>query len=558
MAGAAGRADQPAGSWPAIRDHLLYALIVAAYCLPFIAERDLFYRDESRYGGVVKEMIASDSWFTLTLGGDFYSDKPPLFFALIRLATEISGTIAPSVFFAIVALTAFFFVAGSDAFLRAAGFDRRTVRSANLILLGVPWIAVHIQVVRMDLLFSGLILFAIAAYARGMWRDAANLLPLLGGLLAGLAVMVKGPFGVAIPLLSLIAFAGATRDLRVLLRRDMLASLLPMLLPVLAWFAILYSNFGTDAFDLIFNEQIVDRVAEGRDSSRPFHLYPLWIAFTLLPWLLLAPLFLVKRFWSLVFAGEARNDWTAPQPGLRLVLACLFATALTLGAVAQKNIHYLLPLVPALLVLVAIAYRRLDEKAPALLDWFYVLLAIGALAGPPAALWALGFASEGDRAELFAVIDPQTLRHAAAAFALCAIPLAIGGRLRGSARLLAGVASVAVMLFAFKAILLPDIDRVMSPRHLAERFEPVIPKGSPVLVYGIYPGSLSYHLDYPLTYVDGAEGLVAVLSSSDPRYIVTSRGRFERTAGLREGFTIVAENRLESLAMVLLERSPSR
>jgi 4-amino-4-deoxy-L-arabinose transferase-like glycosyltransferase len=542
------------GVRPALRDHLLYALIIAVYCLPFIADRDLFYRDESRYGGVVREMIENHSWFTLTIGGDFYSDKPPLFFTLIRLASEITGTIAPWVFFVVVMATAFVFVAGSDAFLRAAGYDRRIVRTANLLILGVPWIAVHMQTVRMDLLFSGLILFSLAAYAQGMRRASANALPLLGGLLAGLAVMVKGPFGAVIPILSLIGFAGLSRNLRMLLRGDMLASLIAMAIPVLAWFAILYASFGGHAFDLILNEQIVERIAEGRDSSRPFYLYPLWIAFTLMPWLMLAPLLLTKRLRALVFDGEATRDWSGPSPGLRLVLPCLVATALALGVVAQKNIHYLLPLVPPLMVLVAVAYRRLDDAAPIFLDWFYVGLAIVALAGPPVALWALGFASEGDRANLFAVVDPATLDHVVAALSLSAIPLAIGGRLRGTARLLSGVASVAVMLFAVKAILLPDIDRVMSPRHVAERFEPEIPPGAPVIVYGIYPGSLSYHFDHPLTYVEGRDALRQALAQDAPRYIVTSRGRFEREAELRDGFAIAAENPLESLTMVLLER----
>ncbi len=541
-----------------IRDHLLYALVIAVYCLPFLFERDLFYRDESRYGGVVREMIANHSWLTLTIDGKFYSDKPPLFFALIRLATEIAGTIAPAVFYCVVALTALVFITASDAFLRAAGFDRRTVRTANLLILGVPWVAIHMQVVRMDLLFSGLILFALAAYLRGMQRETANGLPLLGGLLAGLAVMVKGPFGAAIPILSLLAYAAASRNLRILKRADMAVSLVAMAAPVLAWFAVLYAHFGGNAFDLIFNEQIVDRVAEGRDSSRPFFLYPLWIAFTLLPWLMLAPLLLTKRFRDLLFAGEALSDRNRPQPGLRFVLACCIATALALFAVSQKNIHYLLPLVPPLMVTVAVAWRRVDNHAPAVLDWFYVLLAIGTLIGPPLALWAVGFVSAGDRAELYAVVDPGTLRHAAAAFALCAIPLAVGGRLRGTPRLLAGIASVAVMLFAFKAILLPALDRVMSPRHLAERFEPALAPGERVLVYGIYPGALSYHFTAPPAYAEEPDDLRQALATAVPRYIVTSRGRFEREAQLRDGFTIVAESPLESLTMVLLERQAPR
>jgi hypothetical protein len=111
------------------------------------------------------------------------------------------------------------------------------------------------------------------------------------------------------------------------------------------------------------------------------------------------------------------------------------------------------------------------------------------------------------------------------------------------------------MLFAVKAIVLPEVDRVMSPRHVAESFERIIPQGESALVYGIYKGSISYHLDRPLIYVDSKEALPQALATNTARYIVTTRGRFEREASFREGLAIVAEGRLESLDIVLLERA---
>jgi hypothetical protein len=100
------------------------------------------------------------------------------------------------------------------------------------------------------------------------------------------------------------------------------------------------------------------------------------------------------------------------------------------------------------------------------------------------------------------------------------------------------------MLFALKAIVLPDIDRVMSPRHLAERFEEIIPPDERVLIYGMYKGSLSYHFDRPLTYLESREALEQALATDPARYIVTTRGRVEREAAGGEGARIVAERRL--------------
>jgi 4-amino-4-deoxy-L-arabinose transferase-like glycosyltransferase len=516
-------------------------------------QRDLFFRDETRYGAVVKDMIRNDAWFTLTIGDAFYSEKPPLFFSLVRLATEIAGTTAPSVFFAVVTATAFLFLAASDALLRTAGFDRRTVLSANLLLLSVPWIAIHMQLLRMDLLFSAFILVSLACYVRGVDVGKANFRPLLGGLLAGLAVLTKGPFGALIPLLSLAAYVAATRRLRLLVRADVLASLAMLLLPVLLWIADLHATFGDRAFEMIFGEQILERAVSGRDAHRSIWEYLAWLALTLMPWLLLLPALLVERIRKAVLAGFA--DGVRP-PGLRLILPMLAASLLLLGLVAQKNIHYLLPLAPALMVLPAIAYARLDAAAPRLIDWFYVGLALAALAAPPAGLWALGLAPAKVQASAANYIRPETLAHLAATLSLTAIPLAVAARLRGEARLFAGVAAVAIMLVGVKTIALADLDRAYSPRHMAAAFEAHVPEDQPILVHDIYWGSLSYHFRHPLIYTDEPGASPARSQGPGaPAYAIVMNSSWERRPDLWAGFDKIDEIRLEGRKVALLRRS---
>jgi 4-amino-4-deoxy-L-arabinose transferase-like glycosyltransferase len=555
MAGRDAQVAPAQRAWAIRRDHLLYLAIIAIYCLPYLFGRDLFYRDETRYGAVVKEMIGNDAWFTLTIGNDFYPEKPPLFFSLVRLLAEIAGTTAPWVFFLAVAVTAFFFVAASDAFLRAAGFDRRTVRWTNLLILAVPWIVIHMQIVRMDLLFSGLILFSVASYVSGIERSSANFLPLLGGLLAGLAALTKGPFGVLIPVLAIVAYLVITRRLRLLVRIDVASSLVPMLLPVLAWLFSIYATFGDRIFDAIFGEQILERALSGRDAHRPWWLYPLWIGWTLMPWLLLAPALFDRRIRGAAFSGPAIAESERRLPGFRLILPYLAVCIVLLGLTAQKNIHYLLPLVPALMVLVAIAYRRLDAAVPRLIDWFYAAMAVIILIAPPLAVLAVNLLSEKSRAGLSAYIRPETLQFAAIALTLTAIPLALATRMRGERRLLAGIASVAVMVIALKAIILPDLDRAYSPRHAAATFEPLVPNGAPIVVYGFYWGALSYHFDRPLIYVESPGDLRTELAAqTHPNFAIATMGDWAGNPDLWEGFVKIGESRLEKTRFVLLKR----
>jgi hypothetical protein len=234
----------------------------------------------------------------------------------------------------------------------------------------------------------------------------------------------------------------------------------------------------------------------------------------------------------------------------------LAATMVLLGAVAQKHIHYLLPLVSGLMVLIAIAYARLDAEVPRLIDWFYVGLALAVLAGPPLGLWALGFAPAKVHADLANYVRPETLAHLAAGASLTAIPVAVAARLRGAARLYAGVVSVAMMLVALKATALPDLDRAYSPRHMAEAFEPHVPEGQPILVHDVYWGTISYHFHRPLIYVREPEALPGLLQRPDgPAYAIVPNTTWEDTRELWAGFEKIEESRLEARRIALLRRS---
>jgi len=427
------------------------------------------------------------------------------------------------------------------------------VLSANLLLLCVPWVGLHMQLLRMDLLFNGLILLSLACYVRGVDIERPNFRPFVGGILGGMAVLTKGPFGILMPLLSLAAYLAATRRLRLILRADILGSLVLGLLPAVAWLVHLHATFGSRVFKVIFSQQILERALWGRDAHRSFWEYPPWLAWTLMPWLLLLPALFAPRIRTIVRRSFADSPHA---PGLRLILPMLAATMVILGLVAQKNIHYLLPLVPGLMVLIAIAYARLDAEVPGLIDWFYIGLALAVLAGPPLGLWALGFAPAKSQAALANYVRPETLTQLAAALSLTAIPLAIAARLRGEARLFAGVVSVAMMLIAVKTIALADLDRAYSPRHLSEAFERHVPEGQPILVHDVYWASISYHFHRPLIYETEPEAVPGARRGPEaPAYVIVMNTTFESAPERWAGYEKIDEAWLEARRVALLRRS---
>ena len=245
----------------------------------------------------------------------------------------------------------------------------------------MAWLPPFMNYLRMDLLFAGFILLSLAAYARGIERAEANLWPLAGGLMAAIAILVKGPFGGLMPLLTVIAYALASGRGRRLLRIDLLASLAVAVLPVAGWFGLLYARFGRDVIARIFGEQLVERAVAGRDAQRGWWLYLVWAPMSFMPWLLLLPALRLPQLRAALF-GPGPIDWRRPPRTVLFTLSFLVPSFLLLNLVAQKNIQYLAPLLPGFAVLLALAYRRLEPAAPRLFDRLYLFLAACALVTP--------------------------------------------------------------------------------------------------------------------------------------------------------------------------------
>ena len=62
--------------------HILILIGAALVCyLPaLVAPREFWVADETRYAEVLREMIHDGHWIVPRLNGQFYADKPPLYF----------------------------------------------------------------------------------------------------------------------------------------------------------------------------------------------------------------------------------------------------------------------------------------------------------------------------------------------------------------------------------------------------------------------------------------------------------------------------------------------
>jgi len=199
------RGDSASSPKSAFSRHALILLCACFFLFFFrMGARDLWNPDEPRYAQVAREMMETGEWVVPHLNGEVYTEKPPLYFWLIALiskpfgdVSEVTARFPSSACATIVILLTYFLgtkmLGRREAFIGAAVM----ATSAQFVWIG--------RVGALDMLFTLSILAAMAVF----YVAYAGKRPLL--YVAGFAflipgVMTKGPVGIALPLVVMLAF----------------------------------------------------------------------------------------------------------------------------------------------------------------------------------------------------------------------------------------------------------------------------------------------------------------------------------------------------------------
>jgi 4-amino-4-deoxy-L-arabinose transferase-like glycosyltransferase len=332
--------------------------VAAVLLLAGLGRLDADAPDEPRALQIAEELRSFEHGATglvvLHLNGEVYTQKPPLYYWLAALAGAPGGRVTelaarlPSALAGIgaVALT---LLLGTRLLGGGAG-----VLGAAILL--TTWEFAYLaRRVQFDVLLT---FFELAALASFWWLDRG-----IGGrkrhqlvlhLSLGLAVLVKGPVGLLIPLLTIVAFLlweRRPRDLRAVLP---LWALPLSLGPGLAWIAAATALAPSGYADAAVGENVIGRFFSGTSHARPFWYY-LWnFPLHFLPWTLAWPViaWVGRRSIFVPEADEsARRAW-------RFLLAGVAASLVFFSLSAGKRSLYLLPIFPATALLTADALLR--------------------------------------------------------------------------------------------------------------------------------------------------------------------------------------------------------
>lgn len=446
--------------------------------------------DEGRNAEVAREMAATNNYVLPQLNGLPYLDKPVLFFAVEAAVMELLGPTVPAARLPPLAFT--LATVGLVAWFARRRGGRDAAWIAAVATGAAPLTLAFARTVIFDSALTFFVVVAVMTFYEAVERRTGEWEWSVAGWAAtALAVLTKGPIGLALPLMIAIPYALWRRAGRVLWAPAGPLLFVALLLP---WLMAM-SRRVPDFLSYALGTETVARLmtpALGRTG----------------PWWYFVPMVLAGALpWSVVaLAGLAGGGWrVGGSTGRRadpyvVFLMCWILIPLVFFSLSQsKRPQYVLPLVPAVALLVAHLWRDGDRPAGARVA-AATLIACGLLIGAaPSVLPRLLPLSSGIRDAL-----PATAVTLGGVTVVCGT---LAWLLRRRDVLLPALAIPVATIPLAGGELMQQVGRERSSAELAAAIAAVLPPDADVVAVSAFPLSLPFYLRQPvlLATATGAE-----------------------------------------------------
>lgn len=360
-----------------LRAVMALAIVAFALFIPGQMSIQPMDRDEPRFAQASKQMLETGDFVDIRFQDEARHKKPVGIYWLQSASVSLGKLLGvadaerqiwlyriPSLLGA-VAMVLFTYWAAL-AFLSREGAMLAALMMAASVLLGV-----EARLAKTDAVLGALSVAAMGFLARAyLAARAPGISPALGRplivlfwLVLGLAVLVKGPITPLIVLIAIVALAIRDRDIGWVKGLKPLSGLAVLLLVAAPWFALILMKSGWGFIEESLGKDMLAKVgsAQEKHGAPPgTYLGVFWVTF----WPA-APLALLAG----AFAWRERRD-----DGVAFLLAWIVPFWLILEAVPTKLPHYVLPLYPAIAILIMLAAERNAMAFHAALRWIAAIL----------------------------------------------------------------------------------------------------------------------------------------------------------------------------------------
>jgi 4-amino-4-deoxy-L-arabinose transferase-like glycosyltransferase len=337
-----------------------------------LGARTLVPTDEGRYAEMAREMLATGDWITLRLNGLKYFEKPPLqtwmnalTFAAFglgdwqaRLWTGVSGLFG-------ILITGY---TGSRVFNPRVGFNAAVVLASSFM-----WAALsHVNTLDMGL--AGMMALTLCALLLGQREGAGErerrkwMLTCWAGM--ALAVLSKGLIGIVLPGAVLVLYTLFSRDWAIWKRLHMIGGLLLFFAISAPWFILISLKNPEFPYFFFVHEHFQRFTSKVHHRFGPWYYFIPLLIIGIVPWLGLLP----QSLWN-----ARREPAHGFQPRKMLLIWAVFIFVF-FSISDSKLPSYILPIFPALALLIACQLERPAHKGLAASGSLFALAGIAGLA----------------------------------------------------------------------------------------------------------------------------------------------------------------------------------
>ncbi len=316
---------------------IFLALALVCYFVFFfnIGNYALMDVDETRYVSMARDMFHSKDFLTLYLNGDYFFEKPPLYFWGECLSFAIFGKVNeftarfPVALYGTLSTFLVYFV-GKKVVSRRYGFISAIILATTLEFVMLAKFAI------LDIVVTTCVGFSVMFGILSQFARRKHLCWWLFYIFSGFAVMAKGIPGFVVPFAVMFFVTLANKTFKEALKpKNVLVGFLLFFLIVLPWHIIMFKIHDPLFFDEYIIKHHINRFFSSSeiDRKQPFYYYILTILWGLIPW---------------VFSGIAvcvsKIKEIKVSKFMQFNLIAFAATLLFFSASSTKLITYILPI----------------------------------------------------------------------------------------------------------------------------------------------------------------------------------------------------------------------
>lgn len=361
----------------------LVSLFILLVWFGTLDARHLLRPDEGRYAEISREMFATGDWVTIRYNALKYFEKPPFHMWVTAIAYSLFG-VGDWQARLCVALSGMIGLLVSMLAAKRC-FGARAALLTGLVLVAAPMWSVASHFNSLDMTLGGtmacvLAFMLMAQHPQATPSGRRNWM-LACWLAMGVAILIKGLAGIALPGLVLVAYTLITRDFALWQRLHLIAGSALMLVVTVPWFWLVSAR-NPEFLNFFFIHEHWERYTSTVHSRKGalWYFVPLVIA-GFLPWL-----GQFRGMWAVVRerAGVVSGNNTR-KPFQPALLAGVWAISIFVffSLSGSKLPGYIIPIFPALGILAGAALAQVNERSwRRQLTVMLVLAIVGLLASP--------------------------------------------------------------------------------------------------------------------------------------------------------------------------------